>query len=84
MPLAFRRRRLTAAALGALPRPEPVRSIHCPRRRGGHEREHQDHAVDRAGHAGNREGLPEPMPGEARRPGEGARIKSRRSPLGRG
>jgi hypothetical protein len=58
LPLAFRRRRLSAAARAALVRPEPVRTGPLSATTQPDEHEHQDDEAERAGRAGNREGCP--------------------------
>jgi hypothetical protein len=51
LPLAFRRRRLSAAARAALVRPEPVRTGQLSATTQPDEHEHQDHEAGRANRA---------------------------------
>jgi hypothetical protein len=66
MPLACRRRRLSAAARAALVRPEPVRTGQLSATTQPDEHEHQDDDAERADRAGSRGDLSEPVPVKVR------------------
>jgi hypothetical protein len=66
LPLAFRRRRLSAAARAALVRPEPVRTGQLSATTQPDEHEHQDDEAERADRAGNRGDSSRPVPVKAR------------------
>ena len=66
MPLAFRRRRLSAAARAALIRPEPVPTGQLSATTRPDEPEHQDGEAGRADRAGSRGDLSQPVPVKAR------------------